>query len=117
MNIEGFEAGAVTIREIAGQSARNATQDDVYRAGWLFTDAARSLTQLVEDLRDEVSTFPGRFVLRDDEGADPAARIATAVAELDALVRAFATAQQHAGLFHSAFSHIAVEVDPNAEQQ
>ncbi|MER6830847.1 hypothetical protein ABT352_32975 [Streptosporangium sp. NPDC000563] len=116
MNLDDFEAGCAAIREAAGQRAQDVTQDDVYRAGWLLTDAARSLIQLAGDLRTKVGAYPGRYVLRDDEGTDPAVRITQAVTELDALTRAFAAAEQHAAAFHSAFSHIAVDVDPDAEQ-
>src|SRR5919206_1181230 len=73
------------------------------------------LTALVQDvagaLRRQVVAYGDRRVLRDNEGADPAARLVNAARLLADVADAAGRANSAARLYHSAIGHIALDVD------
>lgn len=98
------------------QADRDPAHEDFYSWGW----ALSSLTARVQDaggvLARQVGAYGDRRILRDDEGGDPAARLAEAGAHLDELRAALGVANEAARRYHSAIGHIAVEVDPEAAE-
>lgn len=91
---------------------RDPAHEDFYTWGWALSDLTARLQDGARLLGRQVSGYGNRRILRDDEGADPAARLVEAGAHLAALVSALDQANQAARLYHSAVGHIAVEVDP-----
>ena len=109
--VELAEAGAVAWRQVV-HAKQTATPDhgDFYALAGELVDTLRSLEALAGLLARQVATYGQGRVLRDDEGVDPAWRIAHA-AELAGRVRDLvAGSERLANQFWSEVGHVAVEV-------
>lgn len=91
---------------------RDPAHEDFYVWGWALSELTMRLQDGARVLGRQVASYGDRRILRDDEGADPAARLVEAGAHLGALVSALDQANRAARLYHSAVGHIAVQVDP-----
>lgn len=91
---------------------RDPAHEDFYVWGWALSELTMRLQDGARVLGRQVAGYGDRRILRDDEGADPAARLVEAGEHLAALVSALDQANRAARLYHSAVGHIAVEVDP-----
>lgn len=78
---------------------------------------AAGLQEIAGHLIYAAEHYGDRYILRDDAGADPQARITEAVAQLQQLRAALAPAIAAGHGYHSAIGHIAVQVDPDAEEE
>ncbi len=85
--------------------------EDFYSWGWALSDLTAQLAGIANLLARQVEHYPDRFVLRDDQGADPAQRIEACVGALTELTGTLRTAEDFARLYHQGMSHIAVEDD------
>lgn len=93
---------------------RDPAHEDFYVWGWALSELTMRLQDGAQVLGRQVASYGDRRILRDDEGADPAARLVEAGAHLGALVSALDQANRAARLYHSAVGHIGVQVDPEA---
>lgn len=91
---------------------RDPAHEDFYVWGWALSELTMRLQDGARVLGSQVAGYGDRRILRDDEGADPAARLVEAGEHLAALVSALDQANQAARLYHSSVGHIAVQVDP-----
>lgn len=87
--------------------------EDFYAWGSALDQLTYRLGGAVRTLHHQVQAYGDRRILRDDEGSDPAARLAEADEYLDALSVALEEASKWARSYHSSIGHIAVEVDPD----
>ncbi|GJF01450.1 hypothetical protein [Pseudonocardia sp. D17] len=94
---------------------RDPAHEDFYRWGWAFTELLDRVDDVAAVLIGQVSRYGDRRVLRDDRGLDPADRLVEMQARLTELRSALDAARAHARAYHSASSHIAVEVDLDTE--
>ncbi|MFF5210500.1 hypothetical protein [Streptosporangium sp. NPDC000396] len=85
---------------------------ELHEAGWLLAEVTRYTAALAEHLRTEVARLPGRFILRDDTGDDPEARLVEVRERLLRMEKVLEAAGLHASRYHTAMGHIGVEVDP-----
>ncbi|MBG0819076.1 hypothetical protein [Planomonospora sp. ID82291] len=93
---------------------RELTVSELYEAGWLLGEVAAYTAALARHLDAELADLPGRVILRDDTGGDPAARITEAREHLARYAELAAAAAEPASRYHSAAGHLAVAVDPGA---
>ena len=91
---------------------RDPAHEDFYTWGWALTELLDRADQVMSVLERQVERYGDRRILRDDEDADPAARLDEITARLAAARTALAPARDRVREYHSAVSHIAVEVDP-----
>lgn len=91
---------------------RDPAHEDFYAWGWALTEVLDRTDQALSVLERQVEHYGDRRILRDDEGADPAARLDEITSRLAATRSALAPARDRVREYHSAVSHIAVEVDP-----
>jgi len=91
---------------------RDPAHEDFYVWGWALSELTMRLQDGARVLGRQVAGYGDRRILRDDEGADPDARLVEAGEHLAALVSALDQANRAARLYHSAVGHIAVQVDP-----
>lgn len=75
------------------------------------------LAELAKTMSVQVRLAGTRRLLRDDEGADPDARVAAAAAQLAEVHRGLAIAQEAARGYRAELAHVGVEVDPHAERR
>jgi hypothetical protein len=88
----------------------------------VFSDVAAELVATLRSLEDLADTLARQSAgygtgrrLRDDTGADPAARLGRAMAEATALRLDLAAAVRDAERFFSAVGHIGLELPPDEE--
>jgi len=82
-----------------------------YTLGATLDELTRALATLVTTCSTQVSGLSAGAVLRDDSGTrDPAARCAEAADHLHQVAQHLDAANQAARQYHSAISHIGVEV-------
>lgn len=91
---------------------RDPAHEDFYVWGWALSELTMRLQDGARVLGDQVAGYGDRRILRDDEDADPAARLVEAGEHLVALVIALGRANEAARLYHSTIGHIGVQVDP-----
>lgn len=87
---------------------------DLYEAGGLLAEVTRAAAVLANHLRAEAAALPGRYILRDDTGDDPGARLAEIRHRMESVAYLLQQAELHARRSHAAIGHIGVEVDPAA---
>lgn len=90
----------------------DAAHEDFYAWGWALSDMLNQLDHLCRTLDHQIAHYGDARVLRDDEGADPYERLSEMRAKLSGVQRQLGGAEAAAREFHSAASHIAVEVSP-----
>lgn len=94
---------------------RDPSHQDFYDWGWALTELLDRVDAVAEVLERQIPRYGDRRILRDDEGGDPAERLAEAVSRLAETRQALGPARARVREYHSAASHIAVAVDPDAE--
>lgn len=121
MTDEATRLGLIEVAETALLAAVTAQQDttdptheEFYAWGGALTDTLRRFEYLCTVLDRQVGNYGNRRVLRDDEGINPYGRLAEIRELLKQLSADLQTAGATANLYWSASSHIAVEVDPEA---
>lgn len=100
----------------AEQQQRQDTEpahEDFYTWGAFLDEATAQLYRVCRALAPQVTRYGDHRILRDDAGADPEQRLATARQQLDTLISTLELANTTARAYHSAIGHIAVEVDPH----
>lgn len=104
------EAGAHKWRQVV-HAQQSATPDhsDFYALTGEVVDTLRSLEALASVLGQQVAGYGQGRALRDDEGAQPAARLASAVADLTRVRELLVGAEGSANRFWSEIGHVAVE--------
>jgi len=115
-----YEPGAAVAAasEVLRQAVRETTAtmqspdtEDLYTLGATLDELTRALAQVVTTCSTQVAGLAGGAVLRDDSGTrDPAARCAEAADHLHQVAQHLDAANQAARQYHSAISHIGVEV-------
>lgn len=102
--------GAVAWRAVV-VAQRGAAPDhgDFYALAGELVDTLRAFEQLVGVLGVQVQTYGLHRVLRDDEGCDPAARLASAAHHVGRTRELLGLAERAANNFWSAIGHVAVE--------
>jgi hypothetical protein len=104
------EAGTHAWREAAGaQRSAVADHGEFYALAAELVATLRALESLADVLAGQVARYGQGRVLRDDEGAQPAARLASAVADLARVRELLAGAERAANRFWSGIGHVAVE--------
>lgn len=93
---------------------RDPAHEDFSTWGWALTELLDRADQVMSVLERQVGHYGDRRILRDDHGADPTARLAEITACLSATRTALGPARDRVREYHSAVSHIGVEVDPEA---
>lgn len=108
--VDAAEAGTGEWRA-AVVAQRSATPDhaDFYGIACELVGTLRALEALIRVLSDQVAAYGLGRVLRDDEGGDPAVRLADAADELARTRALLARAEQTANGFWSAIGHIGAE--------
>lgn len=108
--VELAEAGTQAWRDTAG-AQRTAASDhgEFYALAGELVATLRALEALADVLIRRVATYEQGRVLRDDEGAQPAARLASAVADLTRVRELLAGAERAANRFWSEIGHIGIE--------
>jgi hypothetical protein len=110
--VANAEAGAQAWRT-AVHAQQTATGDhaDFYALAGEIVDTLRAMETLTAVvLRSQVAAYGQGRALYDDEGADPAVRLAKAAAQVAATGQHLTDAQRSANRFWSAIGHIGVEV-------
>jgi len=115
-----YEPGAAVAAasEVLRQAVRENTAtmqspdtEDLYTLGATLDELTRALATLVATCSTQVAGLSGGAVLRDDSGTrDPAARCAEAADHLHQVAQHLDAANQAARQYHSAISHVGVEV-------
>ncbi|MGW3369735.1 hypothetical protein ACWDOR_43185 [Streptosporangium canum] len=113
MDDEDLTAFGHLVRDAHEQ--RDLDKASLYEAGWTLSEATRAAGALADHLRAQAETYPSRYILRDDEGQDPRARIQRATEALVRLSALLTEANEQARRYHAEIGHIAVEIDPTAE--
>jgi hypothetical protein len=110
------ESGADAWREVV-HAQRVATPDhaDFYALAGEMVETLRVLDSLVGVLAGQVAGYGGGRAVYDDESADPAYRLRSAVLALVVTRDELAQAERAANEFWSAIGHIGVEADPTGE--
>jgi hypothetical protein len=107
------ERGAQAWRRVVHeQLAAEPDHGDFYAIAGELVDTLRSLESLARALSRQVSGYGEGRALRDDAGADPAARLAVAVEELESVRVLVSGAERSANRFWSHIGRIAVEDGP-----
>lgn len=95
---------------------RDPACEDFSTWGWALTELLDRGDRAMSVLERQVERYGDRRILRDDEGADPEARLDEISARLAAARTTLALARQRVREYHTAVSHLAVEanldVDP-----
>lgn len=86
---------------------------DFYEVAAELVATLRSFEDLTEVLARQVGGYGAGRALRDDTGADPAARLVRAVGDLAALRIALGAAVTAAERFWSAVGHIGLDLEPD----
>lgn len=86
--------------------------EDFYAWGWFLASAMSQLSRASWTLQQQIAHYGDRRILRDDEGMDPAERLARMRVELAALTGLLDQAYTVADRYHQESSHLAVAVDP-----
>ncbi|GAA4975648.1 hypothetical protein ACFU8R_28325 [Pseudonocardia alni] len=73
--------------------------------------------EALQVLQRQVEHYGDHRLLADDEGADPATRIAEITARLSATRAALAPARQRVREYRSAAAHLSVAIDPDPQAQ
>ncbi|MBN9102333.1 MAG: hypothetical protein J0I49_30175 [Pseudonocardia sp.] len=109
-------AGAEAWREVV-HAQRVATPDhaDFYALAGEMVETLRVLDSLVGVLAGQVAGYGGGRAVYDDEGADPACRLRSAVLALVVTRDELAQGERAANEFWSAIGHIGVETGPAGE--
>lgn len=110
-----LEAVAEELRTAAGDllwSRQNTAPDELYRASGALVAMLGAITEISEHLSDAVAHLADDRVLRDDDGGDPAGRIAAARQHLTATATATRAATQAASDNHTTIGHLGVAPDP-----
>lgn len=94
---------------------RDPAHEDFYAWGWALTELLDRVDAIAEVLERQIPRYGDRRILRDDQGRDPAERLVEAVSRLVETRQALGPARERIRKYHSATSHIAVDVDPDAE--
>lgn len=102
---------------VARQQAddRNPEHDDFYTWGWALTELLDRVDQVAGVLGHQIAHYGDRRILRDDEDADPTERLLETTQRLSEARGALRLARERIREYHSATSHIGVDVDPDAE--
>lgn len=109
--VEAAEIGAQQWRTVVhAQRAATPNHGDFYEIAAEAADTLRGLSALAGVLARQVAGYGKGRVLRDDEGWDPAGRIAEAAAFAAVMQRDLDHAARSADRFQSMVGHIAVEV-------
>ncbi|MDQ2709935.1 MAG: hypothetical protein M3Z25_20940 [Actinomycetota bacterium] len=104
------EAGARAWREAAcAQRSALADHGEFYGLAGELVATLRALESLADVLVRQVATYGQGRALRDDEDAQPAARLASAVADLTRVRELLSGAERAANRFWSEIGHVAVE--------
>jgi hypothetical protein len=104
------EAGTQAWRDaVAVQRTAASDHGEFYALAGEMVATLGALEALADVLIRRVATYEQGRVLRDDEGAQPAARLASAVADLTRVRELLAGAERSANRFWSEIGHIAVE--------
>src|SRR3712207_947473 len=92
-----------TIRELNRRQREDSdpTHEDFYAWGYGLSEMTAQLEQLVNVLRRQIAGYGDRFILRDDEGADPAERLGDVEASLMSLMQSLTASNRYAREYHS----------------
>lgn len=90
--------------------------EQFYDYGRELVSTLNALDDLTVTLTAQVARYGDHQLLRDDAGAHPADRLASAHGHLAELHAALTTATGHANQFWSTIGHIGVDVDPHAPE-
>jgi hypothetical protein len=114
-----LDTAAEALREAVGRQAtdRDPAHEDFYLWGWALSEVTDTLGQLCRTMAPQVARYGDTRVLRDDEGGDPFDRLREMRELLGSLYSQLELANATARAYHSAASHVAVEVDPDAEDE
>jgi hypothetical protein len=108
--VDAAEAGAESWRAaVHAQRTARPEHGDFYALAGELVATLRALSSLTGLLAKQVAGYGAGRVLRDDAGADPAARLADAAALLRLARRDLDRAERAANQFWSQISHIATE--------
>jgi hypothetical protein len=108
--LEAAEAGALAWCQVASaQRSSAADHGEFYALACELVATLRALESLADVLARQVATYGQGRILRDDEGEQPAARLASAVADLARVRDLLASAGRSANRFWSEIGHVAVE--------
>jgi hypothetical protein len=88
--------------------------DDLVAWGEALTEMVGTLASSCQVLERLVAHYGDQRVLSDDLGADPYERLGEMRRHLAALIMALSESAVQAQAYHSAATHIGVQVDPNA---
>lgn len=88
--------------------------EDFYAWGYVLSELTARVQDAARILARQVAAYGDRRILRDDDGADPADRLAEAARLLDHLHTTAGVANSAARLYHSSIGHIGVAVNPEA---
>lgn len=113
--VRALDAAKGAIRELARlQSTAGLDGEDLVAWGSALREIVVTLTTASQVLQEQVTHYGDERLLSDDLGADPYERIGEMRRHLAALTMALTNAAVQAQAYHSAASHISVEVDPDA---
>jgi hypothetical protein len=114
--VQRAETAADAWREVV-LAQRSATPDhaDFYSLAGEMAETLRVLDSLVGVLVGQVAGYGNGRAVYDDEGANPAHRLRSAVLALAETRDELAQAERAANRFWSAIGHIGVETDPTGE--
>lgn len=96
------------------QTDADPAHEDFYAWGAALTELIYRLGGLCRVLDGQIEHYGDRRILYDDEGADPAKRVAEMRFRLAGVGIHLENALMAAQLYHSEASHLAVAVDPEA---
>ncbi|SNT60670.1 hypothetical protein SAMN05216276_107846 [Streptosporangium subroseum] len=99
----------------AADERRALEMAELYEAAGLLAEVTRAVATLANHLQAEAAALPGRYILRDDTGDDPGARLAEIRRRMEQMVELLQKAELHARRSHAAIGHLGVEIDPAAE--
>lgn len=92
------------------------SHEQFYDYGRELVSTLHALDDLTVTLTSQVTRYGHHRLLRDDAGAKPRDRLATAHGHLADLHAALTTATRHANQFWSTIGHIGVDVDPHTPE-
>lgn len=93
----------------AARERRALEVTELYETGWLLSKMTRAAAALADHMRTEIQALPSRYVLRDDTGDDPGARLAETHERLARMSKLLQEADGHARCYHVAIGHLDID--------